>query len=173
MNVFLISAVAVVCFFLIILAIYVGGNWLIAVFRKRKAPSEESLRRYRERLLNPQWIDLQEHFGLEIPEPIKNLYAQKEMLVLRDLVFHSTNGKAWKVADFLPADIDTLRGVWPDLKKGKKFPFASDLFGDCYYIPLDHNQSGECRVMIYHHDGSDTELVSDSLDQFLKGRQVE
>ncbi len=89
MQVILISAVGAVCFFVIILAIYAGGNWLIAFFRKPKAPSEETLRRHRERLLNPQWIDLQEHFDLEIPEPIKNFYAQTEMLMKRDIVFHS------------------------------------------------------------------------------------
>jgi hypothetical protein len=145
---------------------------LIAFFRKPKAPSEEALRRHRERLLNPPWIDLQEHFGLEIPGPIKNFYAQTEILMKRDIVFHSQNGREWKVADFLPADIETLKGIWPDLKKGHNLQFVCDVFGHCYYIPLDHSQSGECPVMIHHHDGSDTELVSDSLDRFLEGRQV-
>src|ERR1700675_2252726 len=60
-----------------------GRNWLLARFRKPKAPTEESIRRYRERLLNSRWDELQEHFGLAIPEPLKNLYKQTTLLSKR------------------------------------------------------------------------------------------
>jgi hypothetical protein len=42
-------------------------------------------------------------------------------------------------------------------------------FGDCYYIPLTGDKPEECPVMCYHHDVSDVESVSTSLDEFLKG----
>src|SRR6266481_5108582 len=61
----------------------------------------------------------------------------------------------------------TLEGIWSDLKKSKVFPFAVDSFGDCYYVELTGKDSNRCPVMYHHHDGSDVELVSNSLEEFL------
>jgi len=36
-------------------------------------------------------------------------------------------------------------------------------------IPLTGDKSEQCPVMCYHHDGSDFEYVSTSLDNFLNG----
>jgi hypothetical protein len=60
-----------------------GRNWLLARFRKPKARTEESIRRYRKRLLNSRWDELQVHFGLAIPEPLKSLYKQTTLLSKR------------------------------------------------------------------------------------------
>ena len=59
----------------------------------------------------------------------------------------------------------------PDLKKSKAFPFATDSFGDCYYVPLSDDESDKCVVRLYHHDGNDNELVSNSLAAFVEAHK--
>jgi SMI1 / KNR4 family (SUKH-1) len=168
MQMAILVGLGVLAFFIIILTVYIGGNWLLARFRKPKPPSEESIRRYRERLLNPRWDELQEHFGLTIPQTMKDFYKQTTLLTTQNVVFREANGKEWHVAGFYPADTETSDAIWPDLKKSKIFPFAFDSFGDCYYVELTDQKSDRCPVMYYHHDGDDVELVSSSLDEFLK-----
>jgi hypothetical protein len=167
MQMAMVIVVGVLAFFAAILVIYIGGNWLIARFRKPKPPSKESIQRYRERLLNPHWDELQEHFGQALPEPLKNLYGQTALITRQDVVFRETAGKEWHVAGFYPADKKTIDGIWPDLKKSEIIPFAFDSFGDCYYVDLSGKEPNRCPVKYYHHDGSDIELVSESLEEFL------
>jgi len=167
MQTAILVGLGVLAFFVVILTVLIGGNWLLARFRKPKPPTEESIRRYRERLLNSRWDELQVHFGLAIPEPLKNLYKQTTLLTTQNVVFREKGGKEWHVAEFCPADTQTLEGIWSDLKKSKIFPFAVDSFGDCYYVELTGKDSNRCPVMYYHHDGSDVELVSNSLEEFL------
>jgi len=161
-------ALGVALFLAFISTVLIGGNWLLARFKKSKPRSEESIRRYRERLLNPCWDDLQEYFGMAIPPPIKELYRRTNLLTELDIVFRDQNGREWHVAAFSPADLETLDETWSDIKYGKKLPFAHDSFGDCYYIELTTKESSRFPVMLYHHDGSDVEMVSTSLDEFLE-----
>jgi hypothetical protein len=155
-------------FFAFLLVVYLAGNWLAVRIRKPKAPSADAIRRYRERLASPRWLDLEQHFGQSIPTPIKHLYTRTELLQRKDVLFRTPDGRAWPIARFLPADLQTLDEVWPDLK-GPKFPFAEDFVGDCYYVPLNGDPTHKCAVMYYHHDGGDFEVVSDSLDAFMMG----
>jgi hypothetical protein len=138
---------------------------LLARFRP-KPSSKESLQRYRERLRNPRWDELQEHFGQILPEPLKSLYRETALITKRDVVFRESSGKEWHVAAFYPADRET-DPIWPYMKKSKIFPFAFDSFGDCYYVDPASKESNRCPVMYYHHDGNDVELVSESLEEFL------
>lgn len=167
MRIAIVIVLGVLAFFVAIVFLYIGGNWLLGRFRKPKPPSEESIQRYRERLLNPHWDELQEHFGQTLPGALMNLYGQTALITRRDVVFREGLGKEWHVAEFYPADKETIDQLWPDLKKSKIFPFAFDSFGDCYYVDLASNESNRCPVMYYHHDGSDVELVSESLEEFL------
>ena len=167
MQMILMVALGVTLFLIFILTVLIGGNSLLARFRKAKPPSEESIRKYRERLQNPSWGDLQKYFGMPIPEPIRELYRRTELLTEHDVVFRAQNDREWYVAEFLPADLKTLAETWPDVKEGKNFPFARDSFGDCYYIELASKELSRCPIMLYHHDGSDVEIVATSLDEFL------
>ena len=169
MQIPLIAVLGGIGFIVVILTVYVGGNWLLLRLRKPKLPSEESVRRYRERLLNPRWEELEEYFNQSIPVRIKHFYTQTEIISRRDIRVSNANGATYHIVEFLPADIETLNEIWPDVKKSANFPLATDAFGDCYYIPLICDKSEQCPVMCYHHDGSDFESVSTSLDEFLNG----
>jgi|SRR5215469_6065233 len=168
MQIFLMVVIGVLGFLVVILAVYVGGNWLLSRFRKSGPRSEESRRRYSERLRNPRWEELQEYFEQPIPEQIKKLYARTELIGQRGIQLTNENGKRYEIAEFLPADIETLDSIWSDVKQAKNFPFATDSMGDCYYVPLTGDKAGDCPVMCYHHDGCDFELVSRSLEEFVR-----
>ena len=169
MQIFHLVVLGVIGFFVAILTLYVAGNWLLWRFRKPKLSSEESARRYRERLLNPHWNELELHFNQSIPERIKHLYAQTEIIGRRDIRTSNETGATYDIAEFLPADMETLNGIWPEVKKSANFPLATDAMGDCYYIPLTGDKSEQCPVMRHHRGGSDFESVSTSLDNFLNG----
>lgn len=167
MQIFLLVVVGVLGFFAVILGIYAGGNWLLWHLKKPKPPSEESVRRYSERLLNPRWEELEDHFGRAIPDAIKNLYARTELIKRRDFEITNESGKSYEIAEFLPADLENLNRIWSDLKNPKCFPFATDSMGDCYYVLMDGDKSGDCPVMCYHHDGSDHESINMFLEEFV------
>src|SRR6266481_2525504 len=115
MQTAILVGLGVLAFFVVVLTVLIGGNWLLARFRKPKPPSEESIRKYQERLLSPRWDELQEHFGLAIPQPIKDLYKQTTLLTAQNTVFREKGGKEWHVAGFYPADAETSDAIWPDL----------------------------------------------------------
>jgi len=169
MQIFLTVVIGVLGFLAVILVIYAGGNWLLWHLKKPKSSSEESVRRHNERLLNPRWKELEDYFGRPIPDAIKNLYARTELLQRRDFQVTNESGKSYEIAEFLPADLETLNRIWSDLKDSKCFPLATDSMDDCYYVPLTGDKSDDCPVMCYHHDGSDHESVSKSLEELITG----
>jgi hypothetical protein len=171
MRILLMAVLGAIGFLAVIVIVYIGGNWFLSRLRRPESPSGESEQRYRERLFNPQWEDLEEYFNRPIPEQIKRFYTYREIISRHDVRVSKANGATYHIARFLPADTATLDEIWPDVKMSANLPLASDAFGDCYYIPLTGDRSEQCPVMYYHHDGSDFEAVSTSLDEFLKGIQ--
>jgi hypothetical protein len=169
MQILFIAVLGGIGFFVVILTVYFGGNWLLLRLKKPKLSSAASVRRFQEKLLNPRWEELEEYFNQSIPKRIKHFYTQAEIISRRNIRFSNANGATYHIAEFLPADIETLNGIWPEVKKSANFPLATDAFGDCYYIPLTGDKSEQCPVMCYHHDGSDFESVSTSLDELLNG----
>ena len=167
MQLILIVVLGGFVFLIVIFGLLIGGNWLLAHFRRPRSPSTRSLQTYRERLRNPRWKELEEHFGTAIPEAIKNLYQQTGLLIERDVIFREKNDREWHIAEFFPADLESLEETWPDVRKSRNLPFARDFFDDCYYVDLQAGNSSRCPVMICHHDGSDVELVAGSLAEFL------
>jgi hypothetical protein len=111
MQMVIVVGLGVLIFLVGILAAYIGGNLLLARFRKPKPPTEESIRRFRERLLNPRWDELQEHFGLPIPGPLKNLYEQTTLLTMQDLVFYEKRGKEWHALRSTPRTVTAAEGA--------------------------------------------------------------
>jgi len=171
MPVWLIVVVGVIAFFVLIVLLLVGGNWLLSLFRKPKPTSDESVRRYRERLLNPRWEEVEEKIALAVPSRVKQLYVQPELICQSKSCFSPKEGKTYYVAQFLPADAQSLSETWAAVRESKGFPFAVDYFGDTYYVPLVGKAGETCSVMCYHHDGNDFELVSSSLEEFLGWHQ--
>jgi hypothetical protein len=115
MQIFLIVVMGVLGFLAVILIVYAGENWLLRHLKKPKPLSEESVRGYRQRLLNPRWDELEQHFNQAIPKRIKDLYARTEIITRQDIEVSNGEG-THHIAEFLPTDLETLDAV-PENKK--------------------------------------------------------
>jgi hypothetical protein len=169
MQLLLAGIVGALAFIGLMVVVYIVGNWVAWRFRKSMPISEDSVRSTQFRLLHPKWDELEQYFEVPIPKSVKKLYSRTDLLVQKEILFRDGNGGEWEIAQFEPADSETLNLLWDDLKSSKNLPFATDAFGDCYYIPLEN--AANHPVMYYHHDGGDTEFVSKSLDEFLSWRK--
>ena len=136
-----------------------------------KPPTQEEHERQRRefeaRLARPQWSQLISHFGCDIPPAIERLYADTERLhrdsfyvVPPDAVDESEHHF---IARFEPADLATIRQACLPRSR-ESFPFASDDFGNYYFVDL--TVQGLC-VHYVDHDGGDVSTVAGQLDTFL------
>ncbi len=162
-----ISVFAVFLLFAGLIGIAFAGLWL-----KRKllglSPEElalESEKRARDRLLSPHWEQLRQHHRRPIPPIIQNLYADQDVVTLRDVVLRRTDGRKWSIREFLPADLDTISALPPELRSTDIFPFAVSDSGDVYYISLDQ---GSYPVKMSCKLGGE-ELVAPAVVDFIAG----
>src|SRR5512146_1801284 len=160
-----ISLFALFLLFAGLIGIAFAGLWL-----KRKlldlSPEEQALeieKRARDRLLSPKWELLQQHHRRPIPPIIQNLYAEQDVVTLRDVVLRRTDGTKWSIREFLPADLDTISALPPELRSTEIFPFALSEAGDVYYISLDQ---GSYPVKMSRKLGGE-ELVAPAVVDFI------
>ena len=128
---------------------------------------ERQHRIFEARLTCPQWDQLSNHFDCEIPPALRRLYA--DINGLRRESFYVVPPDAIDdsehhfVARFEPADLITISQAF--LPSGNKsFPFASDDFGNYYFVDL--TTQGFC-VNYLDHDGGNVSHVADDLETFL------
>jgi hypothetical protein len=150
---------------LVILSIY-------AQFAARRSRAFHARERaeFQRRLQQPQFDDVERHYGRRLPEAFQRLHRDSQQVSRSDFVLSPPGSKpedrAWHVASFLPADAKTLTDSWSELGKDN-LPFACDEVGDPYYVPLDQATNLDGPVWQFHHDGGDREHVADSLADFL------
>lgn len=132
--------------------------------------SEERERQHREfeaRLTCPQWDQLNSHFGCDIPQSLRKLYADIDCLRRESFYVIPPDADDESdhhfVARFEPADLATVSLAC--LPSGRtSFPFASDDFDNYYYVDLAEQGLS---VNYVDHDGGDVSRVADQLDTFL------
>jgi hypothetical protein len=168
MGSILVPIFALILLFLAVLGIVIGGMWLLRglLGKSPEEQSAEASRLERARLLRPQWPDLQDHFHTPIPKIVQDIYADQTLITMDDLQVRGAEGKEWKIAKFLPADLETLSDTWPELRAAPVLPIASDSQGDVFYIALD-GKSYEVRL--FHHAGDEHELIASSVVDFVAG----
>jgi len=112
---------------LLLLAIYLGLPLLIVwandkIFHRfpSKAKIEEYSRRFKERLLNPNFAAVEAHFKRPVPEELKKLYADKNEILRGDFEVQTKSRQntddCWYIAFYNPADEENLVDVWQDCK---------------------------------------------------------
>lgn len=124
----------------------------------------ESQEEYNRRLLNPDFAALERHFGCTIPQAIRDLYADSELILKKDLLIRSGN-EEFEIDYFTPADVEGAESWWP--AEQRKFILADTGFGDPYYVELSLTQPNPLPVYVLYHDGGDTFKVTDSLEEFV------
>ena len=164
----LVPIFALILLFLAVLGIVIGGMWLLRKLLG-KSPEEQSAeasRLERARLLRPQWPDLQDRFQKPIPRIVQDIYSDHQLMTMVDVEVNGAEGKAWKLAKFLPADLQTLSDTPPEFRALTALPIAIDAFGDVFYISLDDESYP---VKLFHQQGSEHELVAASVVDFIAG----
>jgi hypothetical protein len=158
-----------------IMLIFVVPAMILSVYQRviahrAKIAYAQHLVEFNRRLQQPQFDDVQKHFGRPIPEAYKRLYRDPGRVLNTNFLAFPPGSKdedrAWPIASFLPADATTLAEAWPNLGK-INLPFACDEVGDPYYIPLDEADSLDGPVWQFHHQGGEREQVAKSLLDFL------
>lgn len=149
--------------------------WLIGRFTSGQpvAPQRDAAleSKFRERLLQPQWNELERRFGFAMPQSLHALYSDHSTLLRRSFYIvppeSTTESDHHFVERFEPADVQTLETWFPVGEN--RFPFASDDFGNYYYVQLDP-ASEDTPIFFVDHDSGDILPVADSLDELLRWR---
>jgi hypothetical protein len=156
-----------------ILVLFLGLPLLIVWLNDRlfhrtlsKAEWEEYSERFRERLLKPDFAALEAHFDCAMPKELKDLYADKKEILRGGFeVLTDKSGApehSWPVAFYLPADLESLRDVWPDCKE--LFAFADDGCGNGYLIDP---RKPDLEVLFHDHEDSQITRVGLNLAGFI------
>ena len=123
----------------------------------------------------PQWDVVEAALGHPVPSVLRDLYADQELVMSDDLlIFDPSRGDdrntAWNVNQFNPPDAAALTPQLESIPRGS-FSFATNEFGDPFYVQLGELPDGDGRVFVHYHDGGDVELVAPSLRSFLSWRR--
>jgi hypothetical protein len=164
----LISLFAIILIFVGLVGIAIGGRWLLRKLLGA-SPEEEArqaAQRTRTRLLSPRWEELEHHFQRPIPKIIKDLYANRELITLRDVALVRRDGHEWRISELLPADLLTISEIPPGLRSRDAFPIAVNQSRDVFYISLSE---GSYPVKMFRRLDSGSELVATSVLDFIAG----
>ncbi len=164
----LLSVFVLALLFVGLIGIVIGGRWLLRrlLGASPEEQAREAARRTRARLLAPQWPELEERYRRTIPKIIKDFYSDQELITLREVVLRRSDGKEWRIAEFMPADLKTQTTVPAQVFSRELFPIAISPSGDLYCVPLN---KGTYPVEMACRDGSGHELVAPSVVDFIAG----
>jgi len=144
--------------------------------RHRKTPEriEAEGRAYRERLLHPNSMAVEEQLGGRLPDRLVALYADHVTILSKGLKIQkpktvpSGGGYEW-IQEFLPLDTESQRYA-VDLVEpgwGNGFCFAGDGCGNFYWVPVSNVRQADAPVFFACHDPWGNEKIADSLEEFL------
>jgi hypothetical protein len=143
-------------------------DWLLPTRR-----AEAAVRQYRaERLAelrNPRWDEVEQALGRPVPAVLRELYADAQLMEQFDFTFRAPD---W------PEEEVMLLNAWEPASKASchpelatippgAFSFASNDFGDPFYVTPGSLPDGDGPVFIRQHDGNETEQVAPSLREFI------
>jgi hypothetical protein len=143
----------------------VGGN----ASREEKRRTEQA--EFEARLRKPQWDVVEAALGHPVSSVLRELYSDQALITSWDILIYDPalggdRNTAWNVNQFNPADAEALTPEFESIPAGA-FSFATNEFGDPFYVQLAELPDGDGRVYVHYHDGGDTELVAPSLRIFL------
>jgi SMI1/KNR4 family protein SUKH-1 len=134
---------------------------------------EDTPEEYRARRREPPLDVLAAHFGAPVPESLKGLYRNIDLLEQQNFILTDPAGadpdRGHSIDQFLPADNKALEEI-PRRLKEPLFPFASDGFGNYYCVPIQREAQEPCPVYFWDPRRRTTPeemKIADSLDEFL------
>lgn len=112
-----------------------------------------------ERLLQPDWLFFESHLGRPVPAALKELYADRELVLSENLDCTAE----CSIAFFEGISRD---GVWVDSHLGcDPLVFAMSVVGDPVYLKPGATEADA--VYVTYHDGGDTQMLAPSVDDFV------
>jgi hypothetical protein len=158
-------------------AIFVALPLAILFLRDRLSrPSRKKLdeyaRRFNQRLANPDFAALEQHFGRPLPAALRTLYLDPQER-MRDNFEVAPSVDAprairWQVAYCQPADAESLRDMWPGTEE--LFAFADDGCGNAYLVDP---RLPDPPVLFHDHESGEMEPVCDRLSEFMHWPRIE
>lgn len=122
---------------------------------------------WQSRLLNPKPEEVEAHLQGKLPARLLRLYDDKELILETDFDVRSPKGRM-RVNEFFPLDADILSELWGGEIFKQGFPFAGDVWGDCYFVKLGSMRSDDGPVFLYSHRTNKEEPVAESIAQFFE-----
>ena len=154
-----------------ILTLIVAVSFLSIIDRIRyKLPSPKELAKIqqelKERLLNPEFKEIETHFGHSFPSDLKALYKDKTEILRMDFSVAQNEGMKGKdrfyVCSFDPADMQNVGNTY--LACEKYFCFANDGCGNSYMIDP---KLVDPPVKFHDLEEGKIETICPSLSEFL------
>ena len=146
-------------------------DWLSRGKASREEKRRTARAEFEARLSHPQWDVVEAALGHPVTTILRELYSNQTLITSGDILIYDPalggdRNSAWNVNHFNPADAEALTPEPESIPPGA-FSFASNEFGDPFYVQLAELPDGDGRVYVHYHDGGDTELVAPSLRTFL------
>lgn len=136
---------------------------------------------YNERLFKPAPEEVETFLGGKLPTSVLELYENHELLDKSDICFNSptdvSEAGKWYVAYFTPCRVEDQKHNFLPKQADKDnteegdcrfFEFASDGWGNSFYVQLADENQDDVPVYFLDHDGGELfEKVADSVRVFL------
>lgn len=121
---------------------------------------------WRARLLNPKLEEVEAHLHGKLPARLAHLYSDKELILDTDFEIRSPKERL-QIGEFFPLDCDILSELWGGEIFRHGFPFAGELWGDCYFVQTSPAPLDDAPVFRYRHKVGKVEQIAESISQFL------
>ena len=135
---------------------------------RKQSPEKraESIQIFNQRLLNPDFESLRQHFDHPIPQSLISLYENHDLIVQGGFSVIPRSGadddEMWYIASFEPMDAESQEYTFFDSLK--YLAFAGDGCGNAYVVdPRDDDPA----VLFHDHEDDDFSQVCDRLSLFL------
>lgn len=131
--------------------------------QKRNSPVKQIAERneYEQKILSPDWSFYERHLLRAVPEQLKELWSDGELVKRGDFDYDEEN---W-VSTFNPLTEETLREQKEIFEK-EIIPILTTGFGDPVYLKPGPKEKN--RLYITFHDGGNTDVFEENLDRFVK-----
>jgi hypothetical protein len=119
-----------------------------------------------EEWLHPEFDALESFFGMSIPDDVRWLYMQHELIRSIGIEKRSTVDptEEYVIERFLPATVKSVKSTWLDVP-AEHMPIAIDESGNYYAVRLGSRV--ESPVIYVDHEQSQTWMIARSLRYFI------
>ena len=131
---------------------------------KRRNPPEKlaaELKQYQDRVQSPDWDFYKSHLQRDVPDAIRNLYANTEIVLSGGV---ESCGEQ-TISQFGALDEANLRAS-KEWIGADVIAIAYNIFGDPIYLRPGRDESNA--VYVTYHDGGDTEQIATDVSAFIE-----